>query len=370
MIYPLLPLFLTQTLGATPAFLGIIEGFAESFSSFLKLGTGFVADRARDRSRWVLAGYSVSSLARPLIAFAQGPWGVFLVRAGDRLGKGIRTAPRDALLADSADPEMRGKAFGFHRGMDHAGAVVGSLVASVLLAFFVKDLRVIFLLAGIPSLVSIALVVFRVREVPQRIVPKKESFRFEIPAGKLRVYLAVLFIFLLSSASDVFLLLRLTDVGVPRELLPVIWTVFSLTKALTTMPFGALSDRIGRRHVILAGWFFYACVYAGFGFLNDPVAASVLFVAYGFFYGFTEGAEAGLIADLVPVEARGRAYGWYHFAQGAALLPANLIFGFIWNGAGAQMAFFVAGGTALTAALLLATIGIKQDLRPTPPLPK
>lgn len=356
MIYPLLPLFLTQTLGAGPEFLGILEGIAESVSSFLKLLSGAISDRVKDRTRWILGGYSLSSISRPLMGLAQSPWMVFFIRLSDRVGKGIRTSPRDALIADTVDPTVRGKAFGFHRGMDHMGAVVGPLIAALILTFFTKDLRTLFLLAAIPAAMSVLVIIFYVRESPKRSLTETSfSFKafFRLPTGKLRIYLLILFLFLLSNASDAFILLRLTDIGVAPALVPLLWTALHIVKAGTVMPFGILSDRIGRRKMILIGWLLYALLYAAFGFFDEPILISALFIFYGCFYGLTEGTEEALMADLSPEGHRGRAFGWYNFILGAALLPANLLFGYLWKTSGASSAFYVAASIAAIAASFL-----------------
>ncbi len=355
MIYPLLPLFLTQVLGAGAGFLGVIEGFAESVSAFLKLTVGTLSDRVKNRPRWVLFGYSLSSISRPLMGLVAGPWSAFAVRFVDRIGKGIRTSPRDALIADSAVAEFRGKAYGFHRGMDHAGAVVGPLIATALLTFFIKDLRKVFLLASIPAAISVLLIIFFVRETAsRRVESKSKPISLTLPPkGKLRSYLMILFLFLLSNASDAFLLLRLTQVGVPVAVVPLLWTALHIVKTFTAMPLGALSDRLGRRKMIFCGWIFYALTYAGFAFTQNPWVLSALFVVYGFYYGLTEGAEGALMADLSTDGERGKVFGWYNFVEGIALLPANLIFGFLWHRYGAQSALLTAALIAALAAFLL-----------------
>ena len=357
MIYPLLPMFLTQYLGAGAAFLGLIEGFAESMSAFLKLGFGVISDRSPDRSRFVLLGYTLSSFSRPFMAAALTPWHVLFVRCADRMGKGIRTSPRDALLADSAAPEVRGKAFGFQRSMDHAGAVLGPVIAALLLATgAVKDLRHLFWLAAVPGALAVALIVWRVREVrsPEERRPAAGPMRLSLPRGRMAAYLAILLLFLLSNSSDAFLLLRASQLGVPTPLIPVLWTTFSLIKAMTVMPLGMLSDRIGRRRMILAGWVLYACVYAGFGLARGTADVWALFIAYGFFYGFTEATERAFLADMTPPEERGQAFGWFNFVEGIALFPASVLFGLVWQRAGAETAFFVSAGISCAAAALLA----------------
>lgn len=353
MIYPLLPLFLSQTLGAGPIFLGLIEGVAESTCSFLKLYSGIHADHARDRSKLVLFGYTLSSFSRPLMALAQSPWTVLLVRAADRTGKGIRTSPRDALLADSTHSEHHGRAFGFQRSMDNAGSVVGPLISTILLAYFIKDLRVIFWLAAIPGIMAVLLILFKVREVHQREPQLIKNFSWKFPRGKLGIYLVILFVFTLSNSSDAFLLLHAQNCGVPIAQIPLLWMTLHIVKTSTIMPFGALSDRFGRRRLILCGWLVYAVVYILFGYATSPSQIWLIFILYGLFSGFTEGTERAFLADLTTSGVRGKAYGWYNFIVGLAALPASLLFGIYWKTAGAQFAFLMDAGLALTAALML-----------------
>jgi len=353
MIYPLLPLFLTSTLGAGPAFLGAIEGVAESTAALLKLVSGIVSDRMRHRKRLVLLGYSISTLMRPLIGAATNAWTVLLVRTGDRVGKGIRTSPRDALIADSVDPSVRGKAYGFHRSMDHAGALVGPLIATLLLAGPVTELRHVFWLAAVPGIVAVLLIVVKLRE-QERGAPEKVPLRLALlPAGALRRYLMVLFLFTLGNSSDTFLLLKAGKLGVPMFRIPLLWAFFHLVKMLSSMPFGSLSDRIGRKRVIVAGWCVYALSYLGWAFVATECQVWLLFAFYGLFYGLTEGVEKALLADLCTPELRGAAFGWYNFAIGAGALPASLVFGVIWQRYGQVAPFLFGASLAGLAALLL-----------------
>ncbi|RQW82023.1 MAG: MFS transporter [Geobacter sp.] len=353
MIYPLLPVFLTAVLGAGPAVLGVIEGLAESTSSLLKLASGIVSDRVADRKRLVLFGYGISSFARPFIAVATGPLAVLVIRFADRVGKGIRTSPRDALIADSVDPSIRGKAYGFHRSMDHAGAIVGPLVASALLAFVVSDMRTVFWLAAIPGVLAVSLIAFKVKEVSRRRVPSHGTFLGFIPRGSLRGYIIILFIFTLGNSSDAFLLLQAGRLGVSPVMIPLLWAFFHVVKMVSTMPFGALSDRIGRRRLIITGWGVYALTYVGFGYATTATHVWLLFTLYGLFYGLTEGTEKALLADISRPEERGSAFGWYNFAIGIGALPASLLFGLIWQVVGPRAAFGFGAGLATLAALLL-----------------
>ena len=359
MIYPLLPLFLTSVLMAGPAALGAIEGVAESTAALVKLGAGLRSDRVRRRKPLIVAGYGLAAVARPLIALASSSGLVLLIRFTDRVGKGLRGAPRDALIADSVDASLRGRAFGLQRSMDHAGALIGPLVAAALLAGGRCELRTVFALAAFPAVAGVALVVWRVRETARAtadtaLAAAPAARRLgAAPTGPLRRYLLVLLLFTLGNSSDAFLLLRAGDLGVAPAQLPLLWAFFHVVKASAALPFGALSDRLERRTLIIAGWGVYALVYLGFARADAAWQVWALFAAYGLYYGLTEGAEKALLADLAPASARGGAFGWQAFALGVGALPASLIFGSLWQGPGATWAFGFGALLAGTAAVLL-----------------
>lgn len=353
MIYPLLPLFLTGVLGAGPAFLGMIEGVAESTASLLKLFSGVLSDRMPTRKGMVLFGYSLSALMRPLIGSATSPLMVLLIRTGDRVGKGVRTSPRDALIADSVDPAIRGKAYGFHRSMDNAGALLGPLIATGLLAYLVSDVRQVFWLAALPGLAAVLLIVWKLREVERKGEPAKPLRLSLLPPGPLRRYLLILFLFTLGNSSDAFLLLKAGALGVPAFRIPLLWAFFNLVKMLSTMPFGSLSDRVGRRGVIVAGWCVYSLSYLGYAFAANETQIWLLFAFYGLFYGLTEGVEKAFLADMADPALRGAAFGWFNFAIGSGALPASLLFGLIWERAGGVAPFVCGAALSGLAALLL-----------------
>ena len=353
MIYPLLPLFVTGVLGAGPAFLGVIEGIAESTAALLKLASGIVSDRIRGRKGLILAGYALSSLSRPLVALAGSPLAVLFVRFSDRVGKGIRTSPRDALIADSTAPTLRGKAFGFHRSLDHVGAVIGPLLAAALMAWFVSDMRTVFWLAALPGVLAVALIVFKVRDMPHGIPAGTGTALKMAPAGNIRGFLLILLLFTLGNSSDAFLLLRAGQLGVTPARIPLLWTFFHVVKMSSSMPFGTLSDRIGRRGVIVAGWAVYALAYAGFAMAASELHIWLLFAWYGLFYGMTEGVEKAFLSDLAEPAERGNAFGWYNFAVGIGALPASLLFGVIWQKGSPRAAFGFGACLACMAALLL-----------------
>ena len=355
MIYPLLPLFLTGTLGVGAAFVGVVEGVAESASSLLKLASGWLADRTGRRKAPTALGYAIAALGRPLIAATAAGWQVLAVRLADRVGKGIRTAPRDALLAESVPAEQRGAAFGLHRAADHAGAVAGPLIASALLLAWPGDLRTVFALAIIPGLLTVGAVLWKVRETAP--VPAAAAApplpRWSELGPTLPRYLAVLALFTLGNASDAFLLLRAAEAGVPVAAIPLLWGALHVSKAVFSVWGGRLSDRIGARRAIVAGWMVYAAVYAGFAVVGAAWQVWALFLVYGLYFGLTEAPEKALVAALAPDGRRGSAFGAYHAAIGIAALPASVLFGVLWQVFGAPVAFAAGAAFALAAALLL-----------------
>lgn len=359
MIYPLMPLFLATVIGAGAGTIGIIEGAAESTSALLKLVSGWWSDRLTRRKPLVFVGYALASLVRPLVAIAQSASQVLLIRLTDRVGKGLRTSPRDALIADSVSPAIRGRAFGLHRAADHAGAVVGPLAAFLALRWGGVPLRGVFWLAAIPGIVAVLLVMLLVQEPRDRAGPPVATPAIHLaePMGApFWRFLVVLVVFTLGNSTDAFLLLRAAQLGVPTALTPVLWAAFHVVKSLSSTPAGALSDAIGRKPMIVAGWLLYAAVYLGFATASASWHAWALFGVYGIFYGLTEGTEKALVTDLVPARRRGAAFGWYNLAIGLGALPASLVFGLIWDAFGAPSAFAFGAALALLASLGLATL--------------
>jgi MFS family permease len=364
-IYPLLPIFLTTVLGTSAAAVGAIEGAAETTSALLKLASGWWSDRASRRKPLVVAGYALASLARPLVAIAQSAAQVLAIRLTDRVGKGIRGSPRDALIAESVDPAIRGRAFGFHRAADHAGAVVGPLIAFALLRWEQLPLRTVFLVAALPGVLSVMVLVLGVRETPRdaRATGTKNAPlpSFDASLGRaFWTFLASVLLFTLGNSTDAFLILRANQLGVSVALVPILWAALHVVKSAASVPGGALSDRLGRKPLILAGWAVYAAVYIGFGRATATWHAWALFLAYGTFFGLTEGTQAALIADLVGSARRGTAYGWYYLAVGIGALPASVLFGWVWDRVSPRAAFEVGAALAFAAALVLLAVRPRQ----------
>jgi MFS family permease len=367
-IYPFLPLFLALTLGASPFAIGLIEGGAESVSGLLKLFFGYYSDRRGRRKGLVVFGYGLASVARPLLGLASSWPQVLFIRLTDRVGKGVRSAPRDAMIADAAAPDERGLAFGFHRAMDHAGAVIGPLLGYAILSLVAadrnapveSDYRTLFLLASIPALAAVLVAAFFVREAPRerRVEVAASPLRFSLRGydGNFKRFLCIVALFTLSNSSDAFLLLRAQEAGVSTETIPLLWAALHIFKVGSSLVGGVLSDRLGRRTLIVSGWLLYAGVYAGFAYVSTAVEAWVLFLVYGLYFGLVEGSEKALVADLVRAEQRGTAYGLYNLAFSITVLPASLLMGALWHWRGAATAFLVSAAVGAAAALLLALL--------------
>ena len=373
MVYPLLPTFL-KLLGGGALALGAMESAAEGVLALVKGWAGRESDRRGRRKPFVVWGYALSAAARPLLALATLPVHVVLLRTGDRFAKGLRTAPRDAIIADSTPEEQRGFAFSFHRGLDHLGAAVGPLLAAGVLALAPGRLRLVFALATVPAVLGVWVVLRRVREVrpggedaavaaststvnerppAQASVAAEERARTKLP-GALRLPLLAVFLFGLGNASDAFLLLRAADLGLGPLGLTLLWSGFHVAKWAASAPSGRLVDRLGPGRPLLVGWALYAAVYAGFAFARGIVPLLALLVLYALYYGLTEGAERTLVVALAGDAGRGTVLGAYHLASGAGLFVASLLFGAVWERTSSTAAFLLGAGLAVAAAALLA----------------
>ncbi|MEW5742741.1 MAG: MFS transporter [Myxococcota bacterium] len=348
MVFPLLPGFLA-VLGAGPAFLGLLEGVADAVSAFLKYLAGQRAD-VRGRKGLVLFGYGLTTVVRPLLALVAAPWQVLAIRATDRMGKGLRTAPRDALLASAVPASDTGRAFGFHRAMDHTGAVVGPLLATALL-FFGVSVRTVFALTLVPGLLVVAsLLLVKEPPLPASSAPTASAASAPMPA-RLKHLLGLFFFFALANSSDAFLLLRAREVGTEEKWLPVLWLLLHLSKVFWTMRAGAWSDRMPRHRLVLAGWAVYAGCYALLALSVAAWQVWLVVVAYGAFAGLTEPVEKAMVKDLAPETARGRAFGLYHGLLGAAAIPAGLLTGALWQAFGAAAALFTGAAVAAVSSV-------------------
>jgi MFS family permease len=356
MIASVLPLFLTAVLRIQLETIGLMEGVAESTASLLKLFSGWLSDHLRRRKPLMVAGYGLSNGIKPLFALSSTWWQVLGLRFLDRFGKGIRGAPRDALLADLTTKEERGRAFGFRRAMDTLGAAVGPLAAYGILSFDPGNYRAVFWTSSIPGFLAVLLLVFFVKERRASPQPEKSSVHFPLRGfGKANRrfvgFTVIATVFAVANFSDAFLILRAKDVGMKPAYIPLAYLLFNLVCSLFSVPAGAVSDRMGRRPVLAAGYFLFAAIYLGFGFARDEYGIWVLFFLYGLYYAATEGIQKAYIADLVPEEQRGEALGLFSAWTGLAALPASIIAGFLWQNFGAVAAFGASGILAGTAAL-------------------
>ncbi len=359
MSYPLIPVFLKEVLRANLGFIGIVEAIAESTASIIRVFSGYLSDYLKKRKLLATIGYSLSTAGKPFLALATLGWHVLGVRFIDRLGKGIRTAPRDALIADSADNRTLGRAFGFHRAADTLGAVLGPLIAFLLLSLANSNYRLVFLLAFVPGLIAVFIILFLVREItptPSAISNiSRPKFQLSLKPfeKKFKILILIMIIFTLGNSSDAFLILRASDLGVQFTLIPLLWLSFNIAYFLSSYPGGVLSDKIGRKKTIVTGFFIYAGVYVALALARHEICAWLLFIVYGLYYGLTEGIIKAFIADLIPSDKRASAYGVYATAVGITLLPANLLMGFLWHFLGFQFAFFFGSAMALIASTLL-----------------
>lgn len=362
-IYPLLPHFLLTVVRGGLDQLGHIEGVAESLSSLLKLWSGGSADRTRRHKPFLIVGYAISALARPLMGLVVSPWQVLMARIGDRFGKGVRTAPRDAVIAHSTPPDQRGRAFGFHRAMDHLGAAVGPLLATAFLALWPAGqeslaLRTLFLLAIVPGVVVVALVAFGVRETEPTAAERPPRFEWSLRPfdSSFRRFLLALALFTLGNSADSFLIVRVSELGVPVTYVPLLWFGIHTIKSGGSLLTGRWIDRYGPRRFIVLGWGLYALIYLAFGAATETWQAVALFLAYGLYFPLCESAEKTLVTRLVKPEHRGLAFGWFHFVMGITLLPASVVCGELYKRYGAWPPFVLSAVLAVLGSALVASI--------------
>jgi MFS family permease len=362
LIYPLLPVFLSTTLGASPAVIGLIEGAADALASILKYFSGAISDRATRRKPWIVSGYALAAASRALIAAATVWPLVLTARLVDRTGKGMRSAPRDAMIADVTPKEQRGRAYGFHRALDHTGAIVGPLLAILLLQGVGLSLRTTFFLAVIPGAIAALMLAFLLKEEGGKRKEEGEKREeesdpggaplssFLLPPSSFKRAITAIALFALANSSDAFLLLQAHAAGVSTAMLPALWAAHHVIKSLFSTRAGALSDRVDRRWLLVAGWTSYAVIYFLFPFASTLPMFVILFIAYAIPFTLAEGAERAWIADLVPAEARGKSFGIYYLANGVCVLAGTALFGLLYQQVSPRAAFFTGAALALAAA--------------------
>lgn len=376
MIFPFIPIFLTTVLGAGPIFVGLVEGLADATASLSKVLSGRISDKVKRRKPFMIFGYSLSAVAKPLLALATAPWHVLGIRFIDRVGKGVREAPRDALLSLSCEPKDVGRAFGFHKAADTLGAAFGPLAAFVLLPFIGNNLRTLFLFSFVASFFSIIILKIFVHGVSNGddsfskedvtaafADEKKQRFHIRSLGLPFMVFLSVSTVMSLGKASEAFLLLRAQELGVAIALLPVIYFMYNITYALASTPAGILSDKIGHRNTFMIGMAIYSLTYLLIAESNSLYALWILFAVYGCYSAFTEGVGRAIIADLVDEKSRATAYGVYNAATGLALLPASIIFGILWEWYGSRSAFYYGSIMGIAAFFIFLVLRLWNHYR-------
>jgi MFS family permease len=368
MIFTIVPLFLLNVLGVGTTFIGLVGGLSDSTDAVFRIFSGWTSDKVRRRKPLAVVGYSLSTLAKPFMYLASS-WGMVLaIRFSDRVGKGIRTSPRDALVADSAPVRERGKSFGFHRGMDTTGAVLGLAIAAVIiylvqgggLELSLKTYQWLVIVGVVPAVLSVVVLLAFVHE--KKSPPAAQNLPLFRSVGgfdtRFKLFLVIMAVFTLGNSSDFFVILRAQNLGTSLIYVTLMLVLFNITYALTSLPAGVLSDRLGRRRLIATGWFIYALVYLGFALASEPWQVWLLFAGYGVYYGIVEGVARAFVADLVPAEKRGTAYGLYHGVVGLTLLPASLIAGWLWEAVSPATPFFF--GAALAFLGMVGIMGLAR----------
>lgn len=367
MIYPLVPIFLSSVLGVNKSIIGLIEGIAESTASLLKVFSGWFSDRIGNRKWLMAAGYGISTLSRILVALAASWQHVMSSRFMDRAGKGVRTAPRDALIAESADRAYLGRAFGFHRAMDTMGAVVGPALAFFLLGMLSNDYQKVFWLSMIPGMIAVLLIIFFITEKKKATLSHAERPKLTLKHfdWRFKFFVVIAGLFALGNSSDVFLILRAQNVGIPTVMIPVVYLLFNLVYSLSALPAGIAADYFGRKRIILLGFILFAILYYGFAVVSSANTIWILFGLYGLFMGLTEGIQKAFLATIIPQDFKATAFGVYNTVIGIAMFPASLIGGWLWDHVSPSATFYFGAVTASLSAVLFIVFIIAIQMRQT-----
>jgi MFS family permease len=352
MIYSVMPMFL-MSIGASKASLGLIEGVAESTASLVKAFSGFWSDRIGKNKPFMLVGYTVSAIIFPLYAFVVSPMHVLILRFIERFGKGIRTAPRDSLIAASVANNETGRSFGLQKAMDNSGAIVGPLLAFMLLSLFPENYRLIFILAGIPAIVGIFVIIFGIKEARKRKADLFQKFRVRDFSKRYYLFLGIIFIFTLGNSTDALLLVKANEAGIKVAFIPLVYLLTNLVSVVAAIPLGSLSDRVGKEKILVAGFLLYALVYFWFGRTSDTVVITALFALYGLYSASTDGIQKAFVSDITDSNKQGTGLGIYNAMLGITLLPASIIAGLLYDRAGSGVPFYFGASMAFLAFLLM-----------------
>lgn len=352
MVYSVMPMFLLS-MGASKTSLSLIEGLADSTAALIKTVTGFWSDKIGKNKPFMLIGYGISALIIPLYTFAFSPVQVLYLRFIERFGKGIRTAPRDSLIAGSVSNGETGKSFGLQKAMDNSGAIAGPLAAFALLFFYPGNYRLIFLLAGIPAILGIIVIIFGIKEAKKSKVSLLRKFHFKDFPTRYYLFLAIIFIFTLGNSTDALLLVKANEVGIKVAFIPLVYLVTSIVSVLLAIPLGALSDKIGKEKLLVAGFLVYAIVYYGFGATRSVGVIVTLFALYGLYSAATDGIQKAFVSDLIDTNKQGTGLGIYNALLGIILLPASVIAGYLYDKVNSTLPFYFGASTALISAVLM-----------------
>lgn len=364
MVYSVMPLFL-MSMGASKTTLSLIEGVAESTAALLKAFSGFWSDKMGRNKPFMLLGYGLTAIISPIYSLAISPFQILYLRFIERVGKGLRTAPRDSLIASSVDKKESGRSFGFHKAMDNSGAIIGPLVAFLMLWLFPSNYPLIFILSGIPAVLGVLTIIFLVHETKKPRKDKKEVFSFKHLPRRYYLFLLIVFIFSLGNSTDALLLVRTKETGVDDKFIPIIYLIFNSVSVLLAIPFGKLSDRIGRGKLLVVGFIVYAFVYFGFGWFVNLKVYILLFIFYGLYSALTDGCQKALISDFLPAELKGTGFGIYHALLGLTLLPASLIAGLLYDKVKPAAAFYFGTTMAMLAAISMIVFLLTDSHRKT-----